>query len=93
MKINNFLVQALSTEKSSEPERAEQEKAGGVRAGYPCLGKGAGKDFLPRYGAKPRTESGPLGPFFSFVGDLEWRVRFASLDEGTQRLSSLVHIE
>lgn len=31
MKINDNLVQALSTEKSSEPERAKQEKAGGVR--------------------------------------------------------------
>lgn len=93
MKINNFLVQALSTEKSSEPERAQQEKAVGLGAGYPRPNKGAGKDFLPRYGAKPRTESEPSGSFFSFVGDPEWRVFFARLDEGTQRLSSLVHIE
>ena len=67
MKINNNLVQALSTDKSSEPERAEQEKAGGAWGGYPRPNKGAGKDFLPRHGAKPRTESGSLDPFFSFV--------------------------
>lgn len=70
MKINNNLVQALSTDKSSEPERAQQEKAVGLGAGYPRPNKGAGKDFLPRYGAKPRTESGSLDPFFSFVGAL-----------------------
>ena len=65
----------------------------GLGAGDPRPNKGAGKDFLPRYGAKPRTEREPSGSFFSFVGDPEWRVFFARLDEGTQRLSSLVHIE
>lgn len=88
---NSFRLCRLKSRQSLN-ERSKRRRVGSG-AGYPRPGKGAGKDFLPRYGAKPRTESEPLGSFFSFVGDLEWRVCFASLDEGTQRLSSLVHIE